>query len=147
VTGEVDLRGTKMRMTMTSTGIGGTLFAVGTSILPPSAAATPQAAQETVDGFRAALVQRFGAQVRATRPARMVLPPGASKVQQAGEQIEATASAASRSGASPRPIVLAARFFVVDDRFYQLVAAGAEDELPPEAVDNFFTSFRLKGAQ
>jgi hypothetical protein len=32
---------------------------------------------------------------------------------------------------------------VVDDRFFQLVALGAEGEIPPEALDTFFTSFRL----
>jgi hypothetical protein len=38
---------------------------------------------------------------------------------------------------------LAARFHVVDDRLYQLVAIGAEGELTPDALETFFTSFRL----
>jgi hypothetical protein len=32
---------------------------------------------------------------------------------------------------------------VVDDRLYQVVALSAEGEIPAEALDTFFDSFRL----
>jgi hypothetical protein len=54
------------------------------------------------------------------------------------EAIEAAARLAD--GRNSR---LAARFFIVDDRLFQIVALGAEGEIPPEALDTFFTSFRL----
>ena len=41
------------------------------------------------------------------------------------------------------PVQVAARLFIVDDRLFQVVALGAKDELSPEALDTFFTSFRL----
>jgi len=40
-------------------------------------------------------------------------------------------------------VQLAARFYVADDRLYQVVAFGAEDEIPPQALETFFDSFRL----
>jgi hypothetical protein len=46
---------------------------------------------------------------------------------------------ASRAGVA----VVAARFIVVDDRLYQVVALGAENELTPAVLDTFFDSFRL----
>jgi hypothetical protein len=46
-------------------------------------------------------------------------------------------------GAERRPGTIAARLFLVDDRLYQVIALGAEGELPPEVQDNFLASFRL----
>jgi hypothetical protein len=40
-------------------------------------------------------------------------------------------------------VQLAARLFIVDDRLFQVVALGARDELSPEVLDTFLTSFRL----
>jgi len=39
--------------------------------------------------------------------------------------------------------VLAARFFIVEDRLFQLVALGGEGSIDPQALDTFFTSLRL----
>jgi hypothetical protein len=39
--------------------------------------------------------------------------------------------------------VLAALFFIVDDRLFQLIALGGEGSIEPQALDTFFTSFRL----
>jgi hypothetical protein len=44
---------------------------------------------------------------------------------------------------SGRPAQLAVRLYVVDDRLFQLVALGAEGEIPPQALETFFDSFRL----
>jgi hypothetical protein len=33
--------------------------------------------------------------------------------------------------------------FVVDDWLFQVIALAAEGEIPPEALDTFFASFRL----
>jgi hypothetical protein len=32
---------------------------------------------------------------------------------------------------------------VADDRLYQLIVIGAEGEVPPQALETFFDSFRL----
>ncbi len=43
-----------------------------------------------------------------------------------------------------RPNLLAARFFIVDDRLYEVIALGGEGgDSEPNALDTFFTSFRL----
>lgn len=51
-----------------------------------------------------------------------------------------SATGRDRSGRATR---LAARFYVVDDRLYQVVAIGAEERIAPPALETFFDSFRL----
>lgn len=130
---EIVLEATRIPMSMMSTGIGATMFAVGVARLPPAAMSDPEVRQRTLAHFREALVSNSGAVVRrSTAP----LLPGAKPL--AAEAIEA-------DGRLPdgRNSRLAARFFIVDDRLFQIVALGAEGEIPSEALDTFFTSFRL----
>jgi hypothetical protein len=53
--------------------------------------------------------------------------------------------ARGRAGGKGPEAVLAARFFIVDDdRLFQLIALGGEGGIDPQALDTFFTSFRLQ---
>jgi hypothetical protein len=136
VTREIDLVGQRAPMTMWSTGNGPTMFAVGTMRLPSAAYADAAARQATLAYFRDALVRNVGALQATPR----VLPPVAS----AGKSVaEASFEAVGGPGPDGRKSRLAARVLIVDDRLFQLVALGAEGEIPPEALDTFFTSFRL----
>lgn len=133
---DVELDGIKAQMSMTSTGIGPTMFAVGVARLPPVAVADAAARQAALTHFREALVRNVGGQA-----VRRSVAPGLDSGGQPlllSEAVEATGRLAD--GRNSR---LAARFFIVDDRLFQVVALGAEGEIPPEALDTFFTSFRL----
>lgn len=138
VTRDVKLTDAVVPMSMTSTGVGPTLFAVGVAQLPPSVVADRQGRQQALTSFRDALVRNIGGTIVRTAPARLDVPPGDSRTVFAAEAIEA-----SGRDAQGRAVRLAARFFVVDDRLYQVVALGGENEIPPEALDTFFSSFRL----
>jgi hypothetical protein len=128
---EIVLEAARIPMSMTSTGIGATIFAVGVARLPPVSTSDPEARQRTLTHFREALVSNSGRSC-AGRPPKLPAAAGRS------EAIEATGRLAD--GRNSR---LAARFFIVDDRLFQVVALGAEGEIPPDALDTFFTSFRL----
>jgi hypothetical protein len=134
-TREFELAGRKLSMTMASAGVGATLFAAGVATLPADAlAAEPLAA--VVDGFRAALLRNVGATESRVRSAPPLRSAGMLRSAQA-------VTATGKTGREARAVQLAARFYVVDDRLYQLVALGAAGELPPAALDSFFDSFRL----
>ena len=123
---------------MMSTGIGATLFAVGAAQLPSAVSAEPSARQRALGVLRDALVRNVNGSITKNSPAVLVIPPGDSRKILAAEAIEAIGR-----DSSGRAVRLAARLFVVDDRLFQVVALGAEGEIPPDALDTFFTSFRL----
>ena len=137
VTRTIDIGGQSAAMTMWSTGSGPTMFAVGTAQLPAAVLADPGARGKAVAQFRDGLIRNIGG----GQAAALTLPPlvtGARKLL-ADEAFEAV----GRPGADGRKSRLAARVFIVDDRLFQLVALGAEGEIPTEARDTFFSSFRL----
>jgi len=72
-------------------------------------------------------------------PVTLSLPPGSRQQVRAAQAVEAR----GRAGPDGRSAVLAARFFIVDDRLFQLVALGGEGSIDPQALDTFFTSLRL----
>lgn len=139
VTRDVDVAGQRVSMTMWSTGVGSTMFAVGAARLPGPLAVDAAARTEVVAYFRDGLVRNIGGTVTSTAAAPLPLAPGDARKLLASEAVEA----AGRPGPDGRKSRLAARFFIVDDRFFQVVALGAEGEIPPEVLDTFFTSFRL----
>ena len=125
-------------MSMTSTGIGATLFAVGTAQLPAGLSAEPVARQRTIAHLRDALVHNIDGSIVKQSSAALPVPAGDSRKVLAAEAVEA-----SGREAGGRAVQLAARLFIVDDRLFQVVALGAKGEMSPEALDTFFTSFRL----
>jgi hypothetical protein len=132
---EVDLAGTKVTLRMTSTGVGPTLFALGVAQLP-AAALVPDRIESTIGWFRDGLLRNVQGSLTETQPLNLAAPPGRNV--RSAQAIRAQ----GRLGAD-RKAVLAARFYVVDDRLYQVVALGAEGEIPADALDTFFDSFRL----
>mgnify|MGYP000020590612 CR=1 FL=1 len=137
VTRDIDFEGTRVAMTMTSTGVGPTMFAVGVARLPPQSLADATAIRRTVAFFRDGLVRNIDGAVTWQRPAPLASAGGIA--------LRAAEAVAARGtiGADRRAAQLAARFYVADDRFYQVVALGAEGELTDDVLEAFFTSFRL----
>jgi hypothetical protein len=131
--------GRTVSMTMASSGVGPTMFAVGAARLSPDVAQDPDARTRAVTFFQEALIRNVKGTVVARSTPPLVLPPADQRRLLTAQAIEATGEV----GPDGRKSRLAARFYVVDDRFFQLVALGAEGEIPPEALETFFTSFRL----
>jgi hypothetical protein len=138
VSREITLPDAKVQMSMTSTGIGATLFAVGAAELPSGLSADLSARQRAVTHLRDALVRNVNGSLSKSSVATLSVPAGDSRKVLTAEAIEATGR-----DSSGRAVQLAARLFIVDDRLFQVVALGAEGEIPPEALDTFFASFRL----
>ena len=138
VSREVKLPDGTVQMSMTSTGIGATLFAVGVAHLPAGLSAETAARERTIAYMRDALIRNVGASQVRTSMAALPLPAGDSRKVLAAQTAEA--SGQDKGG---RAVQVAARLFIVDDRLFQVVALGARDELSPEALDTFFASFRL----
>ena len=138
VSREVKLPDGTVQMSMTSTGIGATLFAVGAAQLPAAFSAEPEARQRTIVHLRDALVHNIGGSIVKQSSAALPVPSGDPRKVLAAEAVEA-----SGREAGGRAVQLAARLFIVDDRFFQVVALGAKGEMSTEALDTFFASFRL----
>jgi len=125
------------QMTMVSSGIGASLFAIGSVHLPAAAIESPEALAATIDWFRAGLLRN--AQATTATDTASSAPAGLGT-----RTLRATQAfnAEGRAGRG-KPARLAVRLYVVDDRLFQLVALGAEGEIPPQALETFFDSFRL----
>ena len=139
VTREVDVGGQPVSMTMWSTGVGATMFAVGVARLPAALSTELAGRAQTIAHFRDGLLRNIGGTSATSTPPSLALPPGSARRLLAAEAVEAV----GRPGPDGRKPRLAARFFIVDDRFFQVVALGAEGEIPPQVLETFFTSFRL----
>jgi len=129
----------KVSMTMTSAGVGPTMFAVGVAHLPSR---VPQdTVQASMTYFRDGLLRNIGAR---TAEKEVTPPPGraAPPALRASTSFEAHGQI-GRPGEKPEPARLAARIYVVDDRIYQIVAMGRAADLPDEEIETFFTSFKL----
>lgn len=138
VTRDIDLAGRKASMSMTSTGVGPSVFAIGVARLPAAAVADAAARGSTFAYFRDALVRNLGGKLVSDSAIEV---PRTDRVSAAG--VGRAIVVGGRAGDKGAPARLAARLFIVDDRFYQVVAISAEGELPPEVLETFFTSFRL----
>ena len=139
VTRDLEVGGQPVSMTMWSTGVGATMFAVGVARLPAALSAEPAGRAQAIAHFRDGLLRNIGGVATAAAPPSLALPPGSARRLLASEAVEAV----GRPGPDGRKSRLAARFFIVDDQLFQIVALGAEGEIPPEVLDTFFTSFRL----
>ena len=125
----------RVPMTMTSTGVGATLFAVGVAQLPSGGPPPTQLLAWVRDG----VVRNIRGTVVTERP--IAAPPGSLSGLLAAEEVAARGTMAG----DPRPTRLDARIYVFDDRLYSLTALSAEGELTPELLDTFFSSFRIVG--
>jgi hypothetical protein len=127
----------RAEMTMLSSGVGASLFAVGSVRLPGFALEPTDALDATLTWFSDGLLRNL--QARQSMPAEVGAPAGLG----ARRLRAARAFSATGAAGSGRPVRLAVRLYVVDDRLFQLVALGAEGEVPPQALETFFDSFRL----
>jgi len=137
VTRELVFEGQTLPMSMTSTGVGASMFAVGVATLPPMLADDPAARERLIAYFRDALLKNLDATAPVAEKATLSRPPAAPQQLRAAQGLRAQGHA-GRGGAAAR---LAARWFIVDDRLYQLIALGGEGAIDPVALDTFFDSF------
>jgi hypothetical protein len=137
---DVEFEGHPLPVSMTSTGVGAAMFAVGVAQLPAAVTADAAARERAIAHFRDGLVRNIGGTVTATAPATLSLAPGSARGLRAAQSVEARGSA----GPDGRSAALAARFFIVDDRLFEVIAIGGEGAIEPHALDTFFTSFRLQ---
>jgi hypothetical protein len=137
---DVEFEGHPLPVSMTSTGVGAAMFAVGVVQLPATVAADAAARERAIAHFRDGLVRNIGGSVTVTAPVALTLAPGATRELRGAQSIEAR----GRAGANGQTAQLAARFFIVDDRLYEVIALGGEGAIEPHALDTFFTSFRLQ---
>lgn len=131
----------KVSMTMTSAGVGGTMFAVGAVQLPPAMARDDAAVRGAMAFVREGLLRNIGATQAASESTPAAL--ASRTVTQRGATAFDARGQLGRPGEKPSPARLAARIYVVDDRLYQVVAMGSTEELPDAEIENFFTSFHL----
>ena len=97
VTREVKLPDTTVQMSMTSTGIGATLFAVGEAQLPAALSADPEARQRTIAHLRDALVHNIGGRIVKQLSAALPVPAGDSR-----KVLAAEADRSKRAGVRAR---------------------------------------------
>jgi hypothetical protein len=131
----------KLSMTMTSAGVGPTMFAVGVAHFPAGTAQDPATVQASMAFFRDGLLRNIGvrsAEKETTPPAGRL---GASTLR--GSTAFEARGQIAKPGERPEPARLAARIYVVDDRLYQIVAMGRAADLPDHEIETFFTSFQL----
>lgn len=129
---EVVVAGRPLSMQTTSAGVGATLFAVSVLRLPAADDAQIDAA---LGWARDGLLRNIGGVVTGSEPLRAAAPPG--------RRLRRSEMLGAQGVHAGRPARLAARFYVVDEMLYQVVALGSADALTPERIDTFFTSFRL----
>jgi len=137
VTRELAFEGHPLPMSMTSTGVGASMFAVGVATLPPALADDAAARERLIAYFRDALLKNVGATDPVADKATLSRPLAAPQQLRAAQGLQAQGRA-GRDGAAAR---LAARWFIVDDRLYQLIALGGEGAIDAVALDTFFDSF------
>jgi len=137
VTRELAFEGHTLPMAMTSTGVGASMFAVGVATLPPALADDAAARERLIAYFRDALLKNIDATAPVADKASLSRPLAAPQQLRAAQGMRAQGRA-GRDGAAAR---LAARWFIVDDRLYQLIAIGGEGAIDTVALDTFFDSF------
>lgn len=137
---DIEFEGQRLPVSMTSTGVGAAMFAVGVVQLPAAVAADAAARERVIAHFRDGLVRNIGGTVTTSAPAALIVAAGSPHGVRAGQSVEAK----GRTGADGRSAALAARFFIVDDRLFEVIALGGEGAIEQNALDTFFTSFRLQ---
>lgn len=126
----VNLNGTQVMMTMTAAEAAGVTFAVGSAQLPD-----PAAAQGALQAMKTAMIGNIGGTVRHEK--QSAIPANGLS------SIDLEATGASTAGNSGQSRLLIARFVAKDRRVYQAVVIGTEKAISRDAVDTFFTSFKL----
>jgi len=132
VTRDIDLDGMRVAMTMTAAEVDGATFAVGAA-----QAQDPARAQAALEAMKLALLRNIDATAQQGASASATAASGNGATRTALE-VDATGRA---NGA---PMRLVGHFEARSKRFYQVIVMGRPDALPPEQLDQFFTSFKLQ---
>jgi hypothetical protein len=145
VTRNVTIDAQTVEMTMVSAGVGATVFAVGVARLPAPLRDSADARAATLAHFRDALARNINGEVVARHATHVRRGAGASATAPgASEPVPAEQIVVrGHAGTERRAAQLVARLALVEDRFYQVVALGAEGAVPAAAIETFFTSFRI----
>lgn len=122
----VNLDGTQVQMTMTGAETDGVSFTVATAQL-----ADPAQAQKALQAMKNGMLRNVGATAKQDKPVQVNGATGASEL-----------TAVGSPDASGRPRLMVARFFVRDNRVFQMVVIGRENGVPRDAIDTFLTSFK-----
>ena len=128
----IDLDGMPVEMTMTAVDVHGTTFAVGSATAPDAAKA-----QAALGAMQTALVRNIGATVSEQKSASVAAADSAGGAQ--GATIDIVASGVQNG----TPMKLIGHFESRDQRFYQVIVIGKENDLSPEQVEQFIASFKL----
>ena len=116
-------------MTMTAAEVDGVTYAVGTAALPDG-----EKARAALGSMKTALVKNIGGSVKLEKTSEDKTTGMAA--------IDMDATGPASTGVS-QPLRLVARFVAKDRQVYQVVMVGSAKAMSPEAIDTFFTSFKL----
>lgn len=129
VTRDIELDGMRIAMTMTAAEVDGATFAVGAA-----QAQDPARAQAALEAMKLALLRNIGASVQQQASASAAATTGGEN--RAALEVDATGQA---NGA---PMRLVGHFEARGKRFYQVIVMGRPKAVPPEQLEQFFTSFK-----
>lgn len=133
VSRSINLDGQQVTMTMTAARVDGVTFAVGTATLPD-----PQHAAAALAGMKTALIKNTGIAADAAK-SQTEKSNAATPATPVDLDVVGSPSVTSNG----QPMRLVARFVTKDNRVYQVVVAGHEKAVTRDALDMFFTSFKL----
>jgi hypothetical protein len=134
-TRDIELDGMRVAMTMTAAEVDGATFAVGAA-----QAQDPARAQAALEAMKLALLRNIGAsaQQEASASASATNDGASGGENRTALDVDATGQA---NGA---PMRLVGHFEARGKRFYQVIVMGRPKAVPPEQLEQFFTSFKLQ---
>ena len=131
----IDLDGMRVDMTMTAAEVDGATFAVGAAEAPDAARA-----QAALEAMKLALLRNIGAD-----PARIsTASASASASNDGGSRSAIDVDATGPGPGGGQPMRLVGHFEARGKRFYQVIVVGRDQAVPPEQIEQFFTSFTLQ---
>lgn len=126
----INLDGQQVIMTMTAAEVDGVTYAVGTAMLPDA-----EKAHSALRNMKSALVKNIAGTIKLEK---------LSEDKAAGTtsiEIDAVGSSPANSGGQSMRLI--AHFVAKDKQVYQIVIVGRENAMTSDAIDTFFTSFKL----
>jgi hypothetical protein len=130
-TRNIELDGMRVAMTMTAAEVDGATFAIGAA-----QAQDPARAQAALEAMKLALLRNIGASAQQEASASATNDSGGEN--RSALDVDATGQA---NGA---PMRLVGHFEARGKRFYQVIVMGRPKAVPPEQLEQFFTSFKLQ---
>ena len=132
----VTLDGKKVTMTMSAAEVDGVTFAVATAKFADAAQA-----QAALIAMKIAMVKNIDGTIKLEKSSTSDKTNGAAVDRISTIEIDASGSAGTNTGGQARRLI--ARFVARDNRVYQVMMVGSAKAMKPEAIDTFFTSFKL----